>query len=130
MMLRPRLGTAPCPDLRTDGFTGRDGPQVMDYMVSDLEMVIKDKACRLNPADIKAYMHMTLQAVAHCHQVRVNIPCASSEELRAPTCAAPLARLHMRGPDWPSSQNQLCRSYPGCPLHGEHQARLGGQSFR
>lgn len=96
MMLRPRLGTAPCPDLRTDGFTGRDGPQVMDYMVSDLEMVIKDKACRLNPADIKAYMHMTLQAVAHCHQVRVNIPCASSEELRAPTCAAPLARLHMR----------------------------------
>jgi len=61
-----------CPDLRTDGFTGRgDGPQVMDYMVSDLEMVIKDKACRLNPADIKAYMHMTLQAVAHCHKVRV-----------------------------------------------------------
>jgi hypothetical protein len=62
--------------LRADGFTGRrDGSQVMDYMVSDLEMVIKDKGCRLNAADIKAYMHMTLQGVAHCHKVRVCVVC-------------------------------------------------------
>mmetsp|Transcript_31806 Transcript_31806/g.61268 ORF Transcript_31806/g.61268 Transcript_31806/m.61268 type:complete len:368 (+) Transcript_31806:90-1193(+) len=36
-------------------------------MASDLEIVIKDKSLRLNAADIKAYMQMTLKAIAHCH---------------------------------------------------------------
>ena len=36
-------------------------------MESDLEMVIKNRATVLSPADVKAYMRMLLQALQACH---------------------------------------------------------------
>ena len=36
-------------------------------MESDLEMVIKNRATILSPADVKAYMQMLLQALQECH---------------------------------------------------------------
>lgn len=40
---------------------------VFDFMESDLEMVIKNRATVLSPADIKAYMRMLLQALESVH---------------------------------------------------------------
>lgn len=40
---------------------------VMEYMLTDLDKVIKDKAIALTHADIKQYMRMILVAVEHCH---------------------------------------------------------------
>lgn len=41
--------------------------QVLEYMHSDLEAVIKDQNLVLGAADIKAYMRMLLTALATCH---------------------------------------------------------------
>ena len=41
--------------------------QVFEYMESDLEAVIKDRSLVLSAADVKAYLRMVLQALAHCH---------------------------------------------------------------
>lgn len=37
-------------------------------MESDLEMVIKNNATILSPADVKAYMQMLLLALKECHE--------------------------------------------------------------
>jgi cyclin-dependent kinase 7 len=42
-------------------------PQVMEFLDSDLEALIKAKGVLLSPADVKAYMAMLLQALADCH---------------------------------------------------------------
>ena len=42
--------------------------QVFEYMESDLEMVIKNSATILSPADVKAYMQMLLLALKECHE--------------------------------------------------------------
>ncbi len=41
--------------------------QVLEYMHSDLEAVIKDQNLVLGAADVKAYMRMLLTALATCH---------------------------------------------------------------
>jgi cyclin-dependent kinase 7 len=41
---------------------------VLEFLESDLEMVIKDKALVFMPADIKAWMLMTLRGLEHCHR--------------------------------------------------------------
>ncbi|CAM6085802.1 unnamed protein product [Calypogeia fissa] len=41
---------------------------VFEFMVSDLEAVIKDRNIVLSAGDIKSYMQMTLQGLAHCHK--------------------------------------------------------------
>ncbi|KAF6263279.1 kinase-like domain-containing protein [Scenedesmus sp. NREL 46B-D3] len=40
---------------------------VFEYMDCSLEDVIRDKATQLSPADVKAYMQMLLQGLAHVH---------------------------------------------------------------
>ncbi|KAL4420086.1 hypothetical protein ABPG77_004351 [Micractinium sp. CCAP 211/92] len=40
---------------------------VMEYCVSDLEHIIKDRSCLLSAGDIKAYMQMILRALEFCH---------------------------------------------------------------
>ena len=42
-------------------------PQVFEYMESDLEAIIQDKAIVLSPADIKSYMQMLFQSLDFCH---------------------------------------------------------------
>ncbi|KAK3257019.1 cyclin-dependent kinase, partial [Cymbomonas tetramitiformis] len=41
---------------------------VFEFMTSDLEAVIKDATIPLKRSDVKAYLQMTLKAVAHCHK--------------------------------------------------------------
>lgn len=41
---------------------------VLEFLPSDLEMVIKDKSILFTPADIKSWMLMTLRGVHHCHR--------------------------------------------------------------
>eukprot|EP01103_Thecamoeba_quadrilineata_P019317 TRINITY_DN7769_c0_g1_i1.p1 TRINITY_DN7769_c0_g1~~TRINITY_DN7769_c0_g1_i1.p1 ORF type:complete len:360 (+),score=60.95 TRINITY_DN7769_c0_g1_i1:62-1081(+) len=41
---------------------------VFDFMVTDLEQIIKDKNILLSPADIKSYMKMMLLGIEHCHK--------------------------------------------------------------
>lgn len=41
--------------------------QVFEFMVSDLEAVIKDKSVVLSPGDVKSYMLMLLKGLAACH---------------------------------------------------------------
>eukprot|EP00850_Spirogloea_muscicola_P000705 SM000002S05785 [mRNA] locus=s2:2182707:2185182:- [translate_table: standard] len=41
---------------------------VFEFMESDLEAVIKDRSIVLSPADVKAYMRMTLQGLAQIHR--------------------------------------------------------------
>jgi cyclin-dependent kinase 7 len=42
--------------------------QVLEFMSSDLEAVIKDKAVVLSLADIKSYMQMVLLGLNACHR--------------------------------------------------------------
>ena len=41
---------------------------VLEYLESDLEMVIKDKSVVFMPSDIKSWMLMTLRGLEHCHR--------------------------------------------------------------
>ncbi|EWG91686.1 Kin28p [Saccharomyces cerevisiae P301] len=41
---------------------------VLEFLPTDLEVVIKDKSILFTPADIKAWMLMTLRGVYHCHR--------------------------------------------------------------
>ncbi|KAK3272434.1 hypothetical protein CYMTET_19269 [Cymbomonas tetramitiformis] len=41
---------------------------VFEYMESDLEVIIKDRRYPLERAHVKAYLKMTLEAVAYCHK--------------------------------------------------------------
>ena len=41
---------------------------VYEYMTSDLEAIIRDKATRLRTGDVKAYMQLILRGVAACHR--------------------------------------------------------------
>ncbi|GBG83995.1 hypothetical protein CBR_g37868 [Chara braunii] len=41
---------------------------VFEFMESDLEAVIRDRNIVLSPADVKAYMLMTLKGLAQCHK--------------------------------------------------------------
>ncbi|GJP36361.1 hypothetical protein CLOM_g20875 [Closterium sp. NIES-68] len=40
---------------------------VLEFMETDLENIIKDRSLHLSPADIKAFMRMTLEGLAYCH---------------------------------------------------------------
>lgn len=40
--------------------------QVYEYMDSDLEILIRDRAIVISPADVKAYMRMVLSALVAC----------------------------------------------------------------
>lgn len=40
---------------------------VYEYMESDLEKVIRDRSLVLTGADVKAYLRMVLEGLAHCH---------------------------------------------------------------
>ena len=42
--------------------------QVFEYMESDLEALIKDRALILSEADVKSYMQMLLRALDVCHR--------------------------------------------------------------
>ena len=42
--------------------------QVFEYMESDLEALIKDRALILSEADVKSYMAMLLRALDVCHR--------------------------------------------------------------
>lgn len=42
--------------------------QVFEYMESDLEALIKDRALILSEADVKSYMQMLLRALEVCHR--------------------------------------------------------------
>lgn len=41
---------------------------VLEFLPSDLEVIIKDKSILFTPADIKSWMLMTLRGVHHCHR--------------------------------------------------------------
>lgn len=41
---------------------------VLEYLDSDLEMIIKDKSIVFMPADIKSWMMMTLKGLNHLHK--------------------------------------------------------------
>jgi cyclin-dependent kinase 7 len=41
---------------------------VLEYLESDLEMIIKAKECLFTAADIKSWMLMTLRGLDHCHR--------------------------------------------------------------
>ncbi|KAL1915564.1 uncharacterized protein VTP21DRAFT_6688 [Calcarisporiella thermophila] len=41
---------------------------VLEFLDSDLEMIIKDKSIVFMPADIKSWMLMTLRGLEHCHR--------------------------------------------------------------
>ena len=43
-------------------------PQVYEYMDSDLEILIRDRATIISPADVKSYMQMVLQSLLACKQ--------------------------------------------------------------
>lgn len=40
---------------------------VFEFCLTDLECIVKDKMAELPPADVKSYLQMLLQGVAHCH---------------------------------------------------------------
>lgn len=42
--------------------------QVYEYMDSDLECLIRDRATIISPADVKSYMQMVLQSLLACKQ--------------------------------------------------------------
>lgn len=42
--------------------------QVYEYMDSDLEVLIRDRATIISPADVKSYMQMVLQSLLACKQ--------------------------------------------------------------
>lgn len=41
---------------------------VLEYLESDLEMIIKDKSILFMPGDVKHWMLMTLRGLDHCHR--------------------------------------------------------------
>ena len=41
---------------------------VLEFLPSDLEVIIKDRSILFTPADIKSWMLMTLRGVHHCHR--------------------------------------------------------------
>ena len=41
---------------------------MLEFLESDLEMVIKEKNCLFTAADIKSWMLMTLRGLEHCHR--------------------------------------------------------------
>ncbi|CCD23365.1 TFIIH complex serine/threonine-protein kinase subunit KIN28 NDAI_0B03310 [Naumovozyma dairenensis CBS 421] len=41
---------------------------VLEFLPTDLEVIIKDKSILFTPADIKSWMLMTLRGVHHCHR--------------------------------------------------------------
>ncbi|KAG7857388.1 hypothetical protein KL939_003276 [Ogataea angusta] len=41
---------------------------ILEFLPSDLEMIINDKKLMIVPADIKSWMLMTLRGVHHCHR--------------------------------------------------------------
>jgi cyclin-dependent kinase 7 len=41
--------------------------QVLEFMDSDLEAVIKDRSLVLGPADVKGYFQQLLRGLAACH---------------------------------------------------------------
>ena len=51
--------------MRRDGVNGR--MQVYEYMDSDLECLIRDRATVISAADVKAYMRAVLLALDACH---------------------------------------------------------------
>lgn len=47
---------------------GKCVEQVYEYMDSDLECLIRDRATIISPADVKSYMQMVLQSLLACKQ--------------------------------------------------------------
>lgn len=41
---------------------------VLEFLESDLEIIIKDKNVMFKPEDIKSWMLMTLRGLDHCHR--------------------------------------------------------------
>jgi serine/threonine protein kinase len=41
---------------------------VLEYLESDLEMIIKDKSILFMPGDVKHWMLMTMRGLDHCHR--------------------------------------------------------------
>lgn len=41
---------------------------VLEYLDSDLEMIIKNKNVLFSSADVKSWMLMALKGIFHCHQ--------------------------------------------------------------
>jgi len=41
---------------------------VLEYLESDLEMIIKDRSIVFMPGDVKHWMLMTLRGLDHCHR--------------------------------------------------------------
>ncbi len=71
--------------------TGRNINLVLEYLDTDLEAVIKDKALIFQTADVKSWMAMSLRGLEFCHRHgvlhRVR-PCARSAKHRAGRGAA------------------------------------------
>lgn len=44
---------------------------VLDFLPSDLEMIIKDKNLLFTPGDMKSWLLMTLRGVHHCHRNQI-----------------------------------------------------------